>query len=283
MELTENNEHIEILVSLGLRLSEAKIFIALSELGPAPVSLISNRSGVAREFVYQIIPKLVNKALVEEILTIPKKYKATPIEETYKFLLRRKEEENRRLHLRAKKALEKRKSRLLFKVSDASETRLILSREAPDTRICEEFNRAKESIYLTFPTGKFLQWSQYYAKLSLKGIPKRQLKIRIITQQKLLKILSNHPRLLNANLRSKLKHVNFKYSNKPFSVEMMIFDKKTLFISTKKTSNINKMVWLRTNNQMILELANYFYETLWEESSENLINIQRVANIAESF
>lgn len=274
MELTADNEHVEILCSLGLRLSEAKILLALSELGPAPVGLISKKSEIAREFVYRIIPKLVNRGLVEEILAMPKKYKATPIEETYKVLLRRKEEENRKLYLKAMRAIKRRKSRQPLRISDKTETRLILSREAPDTRISEEFKTAKESIDFTFPTGKFLQWSQYYAKLSLKGIPKRKLKIRIITQQRLFKILENHPNLLNADLRSKLKHVNFKYSQKPFSVEMMIFDKKTLFISTKKTNDINKMIWLRTNNPIILEMANYYYEALWEESSKTVINIQ---------
>jgi hypothetical protein len=50
---------------------------------------------------------------------------------------------------------------------------------------------------------------------------------------------------------------------------MMIFDRKTLFVSTVKEKNINKMIWLRTNNPLILEMANGYYEAMWEKAMEN--------------
>ena len=48
----------------------------------------------------------------------------------------------------------------------------------------------------------------------------------------------------------------------------MIFDKETLFVSTTKENNINKMIWLRTKNPIILEMAKGYYEALWEKASE---------------
>jgi len=204
-------------------------------------------------------------------MSVPKKYKATPIEETYKTLLRRREEENKKLHLKAMQALERRKSQKPIQRPVDSETRLILSREAPDTRIDQEFQNVRESVDFTFPTGKFFQWSQHYAKLSLKGMEKRGLKIRIITQQKLFKILANHPKLFNTNLKSKLKQIDFKCAQKPFSVELMNFDRKTLFVSINKQDDINKMTWLRTTNPLLLEMANGYYEAIWEKAIESKI------------
>jgi len=51
MESTEENENIEVLNMLGLRVSEAKIFFALTELGQAPAIAISKRTGIARDNV----------------------------------------------------------------------------------------------------------------------------------------------------------------------------------------------------------------------------------------
>jgi sugar-specific transcriptional regulator TrmB len=268
MSPTEVPEDVEVLENLGLRLSEAKIFSALSELGPSTASTISKSSGVAREFVYQIMPRLVKRGLVEVIITVPKKFKAIAIEEAYKTLLRRNEEENRRLHLKAMKALKKRKNKINAKVTDNFQTSLVPSLEAPDTRIDQEFQSVKKSVDLTFPAGKFLQWSKHYADLTLKEVVKRNLKVRIITQQQLLKIFATHPKLFTRSFKAKLKRVDFRYVQNPFSVEMMLFDKKTLFISTKKEHDINRMVWLRTNNPLIVEMANGYFEAIWEKAAK---------------
>lgn len=92
--------------------------------------------------------------------------------------------------------------------------------------------------------------------------------MRIITQQSLLKILAAHPKVLTRSFKSKLKNIDFKYVQQPFSVEMMMFDRKTLFVSTTEESNINKMVWLRTNNPLMLEMANGYFEAMWEKATE---------------
>lgn len=92
--------------------------------------------------------------------------------------------------------------------------------------------------------------------------------MRIITQQSLLRILTTQPKLFTRRLKSKLEQVDFRYVLNPFSVEMMIFDKKTLFIATTNETNINRMIWLRTNNPLILEMANGYYEAMWEKAKK---------------
>jgi sugar-specific transcriptional regulator TrmB len=263
-------EDMEILSSLGLNLSEAKVFVALHELGSSTAGMISKMSRVARESVYQILPKLAKKGLVEEIITRPKKFKAISMKEAYTILLRRKEEENRKLCSKAMKALEKHKNKKKPRVTDDSHTSLIPSREAPDARIGHEYRNVQKTIDLMLTVGKFLQWSQYYGEIGIKQAKKRNVKMRIVTQQQLLKILANHPRLFTRSFKSQLEYIDFRYVKKPFSVEMMIFDRKTLFVSTTNESDINKMVWLRTNNPLILEMANGYFEAMCEEAIENV-------------
>lgn len=262
-------EEAEILSSLGLTLSEAKVFLSLCELEASTAGKISKNSGVAREFVYQVLLKLLKRGLVEVLLTSPKKYRAIPIEEAYAILFERKEEENRKLHAEASKALEKHQKETKHEVAVDSHTCMVPSTTAPDARINHAYLKTEKSIDLVFPVGKFLQWSRYYAELTLEEIIKRNVKMRIITQERLLKILATHPELFSDSFKSKLKYVNFKYVQKPFSVEMMIFDKETLFFSTTTESNINKMIWLRTDNPLILEMANGYFESMWKEATSD--------------
>jgi sugar-specific transcriptional regulator TrmB len=267
--MSEQADEIEVLNSLGLKLSEAKVFVTLSQLGLSLATTVAKQSGVAREFVYQILPKLKKRGLVEEIITKPKKFKAISLDEAYKILLADKEEENRILHLRAMKTLQRRQSKLLSKRAATHQTSLVPSTHPPDTRIGLEYKNVQESIDFIFPIGKFLQWSRYYAEMGIKQAMKKNVKIRIITQWSLTKIFSAHPELFTESFKSKLKCIDFKYVQNPFSVEMMIFDRKTLFVSTVKEKNINKMIWLRTNNPLILEMANGYYEAMWEKAMEN--------------
>ena len=261
-------EDIEILNSLGLSLTEAKVFVVLNKLGTTEAGTVSKSSGVAREFVYQILPKLRKKGLVEEVITKPKKFKPISMKEAYTILLRRKEEENRRLHSKAMRALKKHRKTNVKHEPDFH-TSLVPSREAPDLRIDQEYRNARKSVDLTFPMGKFLQWSRYYAKNGVNEAIKRNLKMRIITQEEVPAILETYPKLFTPSFKSKLKYIDFRYIPKPFSVEMMIFDMKTLFVSTTKEANINKTTWLRTNNPLILEMANGYFEAMWRKAAKS--------------
>lgn len=263
---TEISDDVEILNSLGLSLNGARVFLALFQLGTSTAKAISTSSGVAREVVYQIMPRLLEKGLVEEAITAPKTFKAIPMKEAYAILLRRKEEENRELCAKAREALQKHQNKAASNMND-SQTIQICTVKAPDFRICHEYQNVQKSVDLTFPAGKFLQWSQHYAEWSIKEVMKRKVEIRIITEQQLLKMLASHPEVFS-HLATSLKYINFKYVQSSLTVELMIFDKKKLFISTKKESNINKMHWLRSNNPFIVEMANSYFETTWEKATE---------------
>jgi len=67
---------------------------------------------------------------------------------------------------------------------------------------------------------------------------------------------------------SKFDYINFRYVQKSPTVQLMIFDKNTLFLSIKKEPNINKMQWLFSNNPFLLEMANSYFETQWENAAE---------------
>ncbi|MCW4045822.1 MAG: hypothetical protein NWE94_09945 [Candidatus Bathyarchaeota archaeon] len=257
-----HGEDVSILNSLGLTLSEAKVFLTLSQLGTMTAKEIAVSSGVAREVVYQIMPKLLKKGMVEEAITSPRAFKAIPMKEAIAILLRRKEEENKELNKKAREILQRHQNKTSLKIEDQQIT-LIPSGGPKQFRITQEYLNAKKSIDLTFPAGKFIQWSQHYAEWSLKEVIERNIKMRIIAEEELLNIVAAHPEVFAPAFRPKLKYIDFKYVKSPVSVELMIFDKKTALISTTQESNINKMLWLRSNNQFIVDMANSYFENLW--------------------
>jgi len=93
-------------------------------------------------------------------------------------------------------------------------------------------------------------------------------KVRIITQDQLLRLMKSYPKIFTPNFKSQLKHPTFRCSQEHFLVEMMIFDKETLFVSTEKQISIDKMVWFRTNNPLMLEMAKGYFEALWEKAPD---------------
>jgi sugar-specific transcriptional regulator TrmB len=149
-------ETIELLTSLGLRVTEAKIFFALCRLGTAKANVISKSSEVAREVVYQTMPSLVNKGLVEEIVGSPKAFRAIPLKNAYEILHQQKEEENKKLYLQYKTLLEK-QQHISQAQPKASQISLLSSGSNKQFRIDKEYENVQTSLDMTFPVGKFLQ------------------------------------------------------------------------------------------------------------------------------
>lgn len=269
IETTSSPEDVKLLNSLGLTMSAARIFVALSQIGEATAGMVANAAGVAREVVYQIMPSLVKKGLVEEALTSPKSFKAIPLREAYNQLLQRKKEESQEIGRKIDEVLKRKVNNSQVGGIQHQKTNIVHScGHKQHFRIYEEYEKVQKSLDMTFQMGKFLQWTQYYAELRVEKLRKKSVKTRIITEKGITRILADSPEFLTPDISSNLEYVNFRSIQNLPPVEMIIFDKKTLFLSTRKEPNINKMQWLYSNNIFLLEMANSYYETLWEKAAE---------------
>jgi len=76
--------HVKILTDLGLKTFEAKIYLASLQLGLATVGRISDASGVARSFCYEVVQGLVTQGLLSPTKTTgTQQYTALPIDRLY--------------------------------------------------------------------------------------------------------------------------------------------------------------------------------------------------------
>ena len=82
-----NDENTDLLLGLGLNLTQARVYLSILKLDRAKVGQISKFSKVRREEVYRILPTLETLGLVERILGKPTIIRATPISDALNFLV----------------------------------------------------------------------------------------------------------------------------------------------------------------------------------------------------
>ena len=72
----------------------------------------------------------------------------------------------------------------------------------------------------------------------------RNARMRMITEKGVREIIDNPPaKYFPATLCPKLKYVNYKLVSYFPAVELVIFDKKKMFVSTQKEKQIKDMTW----------------------------------------
>ncbi len=265
------SDEFEVLIHLGLTLNEARVLMALYASENLTAKSVSKASGVAREIVYQIIPKLQKKGLVDELVTTPKTFKAVPLEDALEVLLQQRKQEDKELFAKAKEMAKKQQlSNLPTKNDDSNIT--IIAPKKGDPNWKRDWTNYQDCVDLIMPTHKFLQWPQHFAELSIDGAMKRKVKIRMITEKETQSIIENPPaKYFSQSLADKLKYVEYKLVESA-PVELVIFDKKIMYVSTQNEKQMKDMVWLRSNNGFLVEMANNYFDSLWSNSVETLIN-----------
>ena len=71
------NNHIDILINMGLSLNEAKVYLALLKKKISQVGEISTLSGVPQKMIYYVLQKLMSKGMCSLVPGKVKKYKPT--------------------------------------------------------------------------------------------------------------------------------------------------------------------------------------------------------------
>jgi sugar-specific transcriptional regulator TrmB len=257
---------IEVFTQLGLSLNEAKVFFALTRTGTATAKTIAKTSGVAREVVYRVMPKLHKKGLIEEVLSAPKAFKAIAIKDACDLLLHRKDEENEALREKVRKILRK-KQATTYHYAENSILVLPSSKNGPRWR--HEWRNVQQSVDMIMPYRKFVQWVQSLAEQRIKSVRKRNVKIRIITEQQSQDIIKNLHMASNS-LADKLARVKFKFTPTVLSTDMVVFDRKVTFVSVQKEDLIENMRWLCTNNPLIVEIATNYFENMWTKAKDEI-------------
>lgn len=269
------DENAKMLSDFGLTHNQAKVYIAIAQLGIASVRQVSNVSKVRREDIYRILPKLEKMGLVEKILGRPTKVRATPVKEALSILIKRERDiANKRVSaLMAKKVtfLEHFKANkmkpVLIKEKEAHFA-LISQREGIINRGQAMVKTAKREIDIITSGERFTQFSLDYAEPLEKAI-RKGVKVRMI-----LEAPEHEDSILGIIEKYKSSRASFdlKHTGQPSS-HFMITDYKQALVATSTEAPVGENPYLWTDDNNLTGLMQKNFEDIWH-TSVNVKNIE---------
>lgn len=249
---------VKKLQDFGLSDKEAKVYMALLELGQGTAQNISIRSGVNRATVYVMLESLMKRGLAS---TVEKAGKTLfLIEEPYAFLK----------HLESEKVDVEDRIAHARKIVPELQQVYNISRDRSHVRLIEgkETGRVIRNEILRSKTKELLQ----IINVSLSGSEKKDLEMdqyRDELSKKYFKVR----RIIIYKDRSDLEHMVIRpgvtvrilaFTNHPFESEMTLFDGKKIILGTVGDDPIGIVI----ENQQLFSSMKALFEASWRTATE---------------
>jgi sugar-specific transcriptional regulator TrmB len=254
---------IQTLTSLGLTGSQARIYLAISELDKTTINTLSSISKIDRANVYRAVKELYKLNLVEQFLTNPATFKALSMNEGLKILLEDRKRDYEENEAKVNKLLEKYKQRSNgFEERETCQFTLVpgerftfrkLDELVDSSRICHEgilFYRDVESRRDFF--------AALFRKLSCKGI-----KIRLIffTEK------NQNPAELLAFFEN-YGNISIKRTETIPKTTLSIWDKKRVFATVEPMISKPMTPGLLMDNTTVVGVFQEYFNLMWRHSSK---------------
>ncbi|UCE16351.1 MAG: MEDS domain-containing protein, partial [Candidatus Bathyarchaeota archaeon] len=231
----------------------------------ATVGQISKVSGVRREDVYRILPKLEKMGLAEKLLGKPSKIRATPVEEALSVLIKHEEDTARErvsnLKAKTETFLKYFARTPNLEVEEKAHFALLSKRESILARMLTMMKSAEKEIDIVFSRSQIMQFIHTFGEELQKTI-KKGVRIRIVSE--LTEYEDSLPRVLEDRLSPgdsvDLRHTNLKSSH------YMISDSKEALISTTTEGNMAEHPCLWTNSGSLVGVFQGDFENLWHNA-----------------
>ncbi len=217
--MNRDEYYFELLTSFGLKLQEAKVYLACLKLGQATVSQIGNQAQTQRTFVYDILEDLIKKGLISSVELKGKKYFSAISIDSFHFLQKDKLERFQAF-LPELRVLEK-------TVGDRPKVRFFEGKEGIKRAFEDTLDQPAGSEILAFSTGEgFFSEDQKFASNYIKERLIRKISVRAIAP--------NNPETLIFTKKDKKHKRTTKLvdnNNFPFANEIDVYGNKVAVIS----------------------------------------------------
>lgn len=264
-----SGEETEVMSKLGLTTSEAKVYLALTQIGESQIGLISKATGIQRTHLYQVLRSLEKKGLVEKEIDTNSKYKAESPTEALDLLVKGKKEQIFQIETRAKiiaenliKQAQARNQTIRDTQKEGYNQFTLIPGKAVFHRLREMLQRSQESVNVVTTQTRFSPAITEFANDCEKALV-RGVKIRVITEDYLLDETAME---MMQNLR---KRPSFKVrcllSFSPGTIVTIVDKKEACVILSSTASFIEAPALWVSNSCLIAVLQNYF-EDMWNTS-----------------
>jgi sugar-specific transcriptional regulator TrmB len=258
--LVTEEEDVQTLTRLGLTISQAKVYLALLELGKATGKTVAKHSKVARQEAYRILAELQEKGLVEKIIDMPTEFKPIPIEDCIPILIKRKKNEISETQKEATRLLQKLKqknSKSTFQEED--ETRFSLFSEQVAVRREKGTLKAVQRSFDVITSRRDPHSVIFIDMEEIAEALQRGVKIRVIIDK------PAEEEVLSDIIKQLKKYSTFKIRYLPNAPKalMSIYDEKEAWVCTCTHPVLKECSTLRTNNPCLLSILQDYFETMW--------------------
>jgi len=260
-----SDKEIDSLEDLGLTLSQARVYLALLNVGCSNAKTASKVSGVVRQDIYRVLNELIAKGLVAKTLDVPSKFDPVSLENGLVILYDRKKIEVINMKARVADLLknfnDNKKTSNLNKESLLEIQVLNVASELCGKEIIDS---AKIGLKTILPWEMFVRLSTIHGKKQ-RGALRRGVNIRVLTEKPVGKSLE---KLGKANAVDPLLEIRYVPL---ISGLFTIVDDQTVFIQTETEDNCFQGKILISNNPSLVAILKDYYETIWEKASETPI------------
>jgi len=252
---------VQGLTRLGLTLCQAKVYLALAQIGASTVKTISRESKTPREYVYKIMPQLQEIGLVEKAVAKPAKFTAVPIRDALSILFEYRHRETLELQQKTRELANS--FREHKKISGGEETEFVVvpAKEAA-------FKRKKLLIAAERCVDVIASRRQRLSALlccgeeSMKRLEKG-VRFRVITEKRGDE--DSLPKIWQELKRNPLFELRY-IPTSPRAVVSVYDNKEVLFRVSVTSALEDDCLW--SNNASLLAIIQEYFETMWITAME---------------
>jgi sugar-specific transcriptional regulator TrmB len=263
------DEDVEALVSLGLTMLQAKVYLTLVESENATIKDIAKDAGVARQDLYRITSELQEYGLVEQIITKPIMYKAIPLTSGVNVLLNELQKKRSESHKKVAKLLQRYKTKDVTAKSKVGKNQFVLV-PGKNALILKEktlLSAAQKSVSFITSKQRFSQKLYSFAEEFKEAVAKG-VKIRILMEKS---EAEKHRGLADKLAKSYTENrFEVRYIRNPPPVVMAVFDKKEVVVIASASAGLTESSALWSNNPSLVELAYNYFEMMWLTAFESI-------------
>jgi sugar-specific transcriptional regulator TrmB len=257
---------VQALVGLGLTVLQARVYIATARLGTSTGRAIAKTAEVASQDVYRVLTELQEKRLIEKIIAKPNKYRPIPLQEGLLMLLQQRDEQTEEI----KEAMVEIAKR--FQSIDKHENKyescefaLIPEKEPIHNRMKRMLETAEVSVDLSSDFQNAIEslekkgGYEQITKSTKRGIRVRDLLGPPPDRYQI-------PKKYWALKRNSAYQSRFMRTSLP--IKLWIKDRKETLISTKKATTNIQTPYLWSNNPILVQIIQEWYDMMWKNAAE---------------
>jgi sugar-specific transcriptional regulator TrmB len=263
--LVFQDQDIQTLITLGLTILEARVYLALAKAGKATLAAtLSKTSKVARPDVYRTLAKLQEKGLVEKIIATPTKFKLIPMRESLITLFENKRNDILQVEEKVNELLWNFKEKDLNTIQE-NESQLSLF---PERVAARREEKTLENVLESFDVVTTLRNPYSVLFIDIEKIAEalqRGVEVRIIIDK------YGGKESIPDFLKHLKKSPNFKIRYLPNAPKalMSMYDKKEAWICTCINPEVEACPTLRTSNSCLLSIFQDYFEMMWLKTIES--------------